>query len=200
VFRDLLQQKLDGIASLRSDQIEALERHYELLLRWNQTLNLTAIDSEELIVERHYCESLFLASHLPPRSLRIVDVGSGAGFPGIPVAIFRPDCSVTLVESHQRKAVFLREAARKTRNVKVLSQRAETVSEHYELAISRAVRYEALLPLLKKLADSADLLTGLENPPRNPDFEWELPILLPWGGQRYLRIGVSRETVNVRFT
>jgi 16S rRNA (guanine527-N7)-methyltransferase len=200
VFRELLQQKLDGIASLRSDQIEALEHHYELLLRWNRALNLTAIDSEEVVIERHYCESLFLASHLPAKPMRIVDVGSGAGFPGLPVAIFRPDCTVTLVESHQRKAVFLREATRRTRNVGVLAQRAETVSQRYDLAISRAVGYDGLFPLLEKLSDAADLLTGLDEPPPNSGFEWSTPVPLPWGQRRYLRVGVSRETINVRFT
>ena len=200
MFREALLQKLAGIVSLRSVQIEALERHYELLVRWNRTLNLTSIDSEERIVERHYCESLFLASQLERKPLSIVDVGSGAGFPGIPVAVLRPDCTVTLIESHQRKAVFLREATRRAKNIKVLAARAEVVSQHYDLAISRAVGYEALLPVLKRMADSTDLLTGAEEPPRDSGFEWRPPIPLPWGDQRYLRVGVSRETTNLRFT
>ncbi len=113
MFADLLRERLRGIVELSPGQIAALEAHYELLVRWNKTVNLTTITSLEEAVERHYCESLFLGAHLPAGNLRVVDVGSGAGFPGFPVAILRPECSVTLVESHQRKAVFLREASRK---------------------------------------------------------------------------------------
>ena len=65
----------------------------------------------------------------------------------MPFAMFRPECSVDLVESHQRKAVFLREAARRLTNVKVLAQRAETVADSYDWTISRAVRLEDVLKL-----------------------------------------------------
>jgi 16S rRNA (guanine527-N7)-methyltransferase len=88
------------------DEYPALRAHFELLQRWNKSLNLTRIDS----VERNYGESLFLGRHLPPGPLRICDIGSGAGFPGFPVAVLRPDCEITLIEAHQRKAVFLKEA------------------------------------------------------------------------------------------
>src|ERR1035437_3234294 len=111
MFADLLRQRLAGVVELSPGQVEALEAHYQLLLRWNRTLNLTSIKRMEEVVERHYCESLFLGTHLPQGGLRIADVGAGAGFPGFPVAVLRPDCSVTLIESHQRKAVFLREAS-----------------------------------------------------------------------------------------
>src|SRR5581483_9324513 len=99
------------------------------MVRWNKTLNLTRVESLEQAVERHYAESLFLAAHLPVGALRIVDVGSGPGFPGFPVAVVRGDCAVTLVESHQRKAVFLREASRPLENVEVVAKRAEDVGE-----------------------------------------------------------------------
>jgi len=124
VFADCLRLKLAGAVELTAEQIAILEAHYELLGRWNRILNLTRIDSMEAGVERHYAESLFLGAHLPRRPLLVVDVGSGAGFPGIPVAVLRPDCSVTLVESHRRKAVFLREATRRLSNVVVRAERA----------------------------------------------------------------------------
>src|ERR1017187_2918733 len=145
---------------LSAEQIAALEGHYETLVRWNRSMNLTSISDLEEAVERHYCESLFLAASLPPGPLRIVDVGSGAGFPGFPVAVLRPDCSVTLVESHQRKAVFLREVSRTLPSVRVLSKRAEAVGEQFDRVISRAVSYRDLTTSLKVLAESADLLTG----------------------------------------
>jgi 16S rRNA (guanine527-N7)-methyltransferase len=140
-------------------------------------------------VERHYCESVFLAAHLPSGKLEIVDVGSGAGFPGFPVAVVRADCPVTLVESHKRKAVFLREASRKLRNVQVLPQRAEDVVGRFDWAISRAVSYEDLARSLKRLAGNIALLTGADAPPEDLGFQWETPIQLPWGNQRFLRIG-----------
>jgi 16S rRNA (guanine527-N7)-methyltransferase len=143
----------------------------------------------EEAVERHYCESLFLGAHLPPGCLRIADIGSGAGFPGFPVAVLRPDCSVTLIESHQRKAVFLREASRKLPNVRVLARRAEDVGEQFDWAISRAVSYKDLASFLKNLTASVDLLTGGEAPPDGIGFVWQPAILVPWGGQRFLRSG-----------
>jgi 16S rRNA (guanine527-N7)-methyltransferase len=90
---------------------------------------------------------LYLATRLPPGPLRVVDIGSGAGFPGIPVAIYRPELRVDLVESHQRKAVFLREAARILSNVCVLPRRAEEVTASYDWTISRAVRPDDVLNL-----------------------------------------------------
>jgi 16S rRNA (guanine527-N7)-methyltransferase len=137
VFRELLREKLIGIVDLSKSQITLLEAHYELLKRWNQTLNLTSIEQVSEAVERHYCESLFLGAHLPAGSLEIADIGSGGGFPGLPVAVLRPECSMTLIESHQRKAVFLKEASRSLPNVQVLARRAEDVLQRFDLVISR---------------------------------------------------------------
>lgn len=189
MFADLLRVRLRGIAELSSAQVELLQSHYELLVRWNRRLNLTRIESVEAAVERHYCESLFLAAHLAGSAQRIVDVGSGAGFPGFPVAVLRPDCEITLVEAHQRKAVFLREASRDLPNVRVLAVRAEDVAGVYDRVISRAVSYEDLSGVLKRLARAADLLTGAEEPPESMGFAWREAILLPWGRQRFLRQG-----------
>ena len=194
MFAELLTEKLAGIVRLTPDQVSTLESHYQLLVRWNRVLNLTSVRSLEDTVERHYCESLFLGVHLPPGRLRIADIGSGAGFPGMPVAVLLPDCSVTLVEAHARKAVFLRESSRTLRNVRVLSQRAEAVEETFDLAVSRAVSYGDLRVILKKISRRADLLTGGEAPPDELGFDWQEPIPLPWGRQRFLRLGVSRET------
>jgi 16S rRNA (guanine527-N7)-methyltransferase len=190
VLAEALESRLNGLVSLNAGQMAALEAHYELLLRWNRSLNLTRVTSVEEAAERHYCEAIFLAAHLPPDSYRIVDVGSGAGFPGIPVAILRPDCQVFLVEAHQRKAVFLREVSRGMANVKVLARRAEDVGDAFDRVISRAVSYADLRGCLKKLARSADLLTGAEEPPGTLGFRWSSGIRLPWGDNRYLRTGV----------
>ena len=143
---------------LTSNQRDALEAHYTLMMRWNTRLNLTRIVSLEEVVQNHYAESLFLSSKLPAGPLRIADVGSGPGFPGIPIAIARPECSVTLIESHRRKAVFLREATRDLSNVRVLAVRAETVSEQFDWIVSRAVNPKDVLML--NLSPNIALLSG----------------------------------------
>ncbi len=189
MFADALQARITGIVRLSADQIQALQVHYELLVRWNHKINLTAIRTLEDAVERHYAESLFLAAHLPLGPLRVADVGAGAGFPGFPVAVLRPECAVTLIESHQRKAVFLREATRGLPNARVVAKRAEEIADAFDHVVSRAVSYEDLSPALKRLGPNVDLLTGVEEPPVDLGFEWATPVALPWGTRRYLRVG-----------
>ena len=174
-FQELLQRY--SPIPLSDLQVNTLDKHYELLLRWNAVMNLTAIREAEEIVLRHYCESLFLAQHLPSEPLTIADIGSGPGFPGLPVAVVRPDCLVALIESHQRKAVFLKEASRGLPNISVLSRRAEEVDRHFDWVISRAVRVEDVLAL--KLASNYAILVGAERE----------GIPLPWGENRKLLIG-----------
>ena len=173
-FPDLLRQHSPILLS--PEQIATLNRHYETLVRWNAVMNLTAIQDPEEIVLRHYCESLFLARHLPSEPLSIADIGSGPGFPGFPVAIVRPDCAVTLVESHQRKAVFLKEVSRGVPNLSVLSERAKDVNRAFDWVISRAVRIDEVFA--PKLARNYAVLSGAE----------EKGIPLPWGKHRSLVI------------
>ena len=170
-FKSLLGLEFSPYGTLTGDQLALLEQHYQLLLRWNQKMNLTRITSLADSVRYHYCESLYLAQSLPKGALRIVDIGSGAGFPGIPVAIYRPDCEVHLMESHQRKVVFLSEAPRNFPNTRVLGFRAEDITESYDWMISRAVRPEDVLKL--KLAPNVSVL-GTEGEK------------LPWGESRAL--------------
>jgi 16S rRNA (guanine(527)-N(7))-methyltransferase RsmG len=186
---------------LSPEQVGAFEAHLELLMKWNRTINLIRFHDRAEAIERHYNEALFLARRLPEGALRIADVGSGAGFPGFPVAVARPDCTVTLIESHQRKAVFLREASRSVHNVRIYAGRAEARVENreasanfgdlanFDWAISRAVSYEDLVGVLPKLAPNAALLTGVEIPPVALGFEWEEAIALPGSKQRFLRLG-----------
>ncbi len=192
----MLAELLRQSGELSEAQISALDQHYTLLQKWNRVLNLTTVERVEEAVARHYGEALFLGRHLPPGKLSIVDIGSGAGFPGIPVAVLRPECQVTLVESHQRKAVFLKEATRGMLNVRVLAKRAEDVGERFDWAISRAVSYDDLRKALGQMAPCSALLTGADPPPDWLGFEWDAPIPLPWGRHRFLRLGrlVSRET------
>ena len=191
MFKKLLAAEFQPYYSLTNVELDQLENHYSSLIRWNERLNLTRITSLAESIRFHYCESLFLARFLPPGHNRIVDIGSGGGFPGIPVAILRPECQVTLVESHQRKSVFLREASRQLPNVRVLAKRAEEVDEIFDRVISRAVAPSEVLRL--KLAPSFALLVGAEDA-SNLTGKSEA---VPWGNRRVL-FHVERESISTR--
>src|ERR1041385_7823165 len=145
MFREALAPEFRPYAELSSKQLDQLESHYQLFLCWNKTVNLTRIEDELEVVQLHYCESLFLGLRLPQGPLRVADIGSGAGFPGLPIAVLRPDLNVTLIESHQRKAVFLREATTGLSNLRVLAMRAEDSNETFDWVVSRAVLAETVL-------------------------------------------------------
>lgn len=160
-------------------------------MRWNRVLNLTSIGGLEEVVVRHYCESLFLGAQLPPEAVSILDVGSGGGFPGIPIAVLRPDCQVVLAESHQRKAVFLREATRGWSNVRVESRRAEEVGGEFEWVVSRAVRWEPIISLVQRhvglLVSEEDAQAAV----KASGFTWAPLVWLPWGRHRVLLVGTK---------
>ncbi len=180
MFRELLVSEWGPYGNLSEDQIAKLERHFELLIRWNKVLNLTRIQLLEEVVRLHYCESLFLGSILPSGPQDIMDVGSGAGFPGIPIAVLRSESSVTLVESHQRKAVFLSEACEGIPSAKVLQARAEEVQTKYDWVVSRAVAPETEFSL--DLSRSFAILTSEADLHQFPKSAQVVPV--PWGDQR----------------
>ena len=100
----------EGAAALRLDLPEAalapLLRHVELLLKWNKTINLTAITDPDQVLELHVLDSLAAAAKVPPGTL--LDAGTGAGFPGVPIRLLRADVAVTLVDSVGKKVAFLK--------------------------------------------------------------------------------------------
>jgi 16S rRNA G527 N7-methylase RsmG len=182
MFVDEVRAAFAPYAALSDEQLSHLETHYGLLTHWNKILNLTRIRSVGDAVRLHYCESLFVGYALPPGSWSVVDVGSGAGFPGIPFAVLRPECAVELVESHQRKAVFLREASRDLPNVKVTAGRADSVTRGRDWVIARAVRPGDVLSL--GLAPRAALLMSSSDLHALP--KPEQVFQLPWATQRIL--------------
>ncbi len=132
-----------GIAALGLDipdsGVRLLEAYADLIEKWNKVYNLTAIREREKIVSHHLLDSLSILPHIEADS--IADIGSGAGLPGIVLAIARPDWQVTLVESNQKKAAFLRQAVIELglKNVSVLSERVEAIGErNFGLVVSRA--------------------------------------------------------------
>jgi 16S rRNA (guanine(527)-N(7))-methyltransferase RsmG len=142
---------------LVSHQLDQVSAYLDLLLRWNSHINLTAIRAPEEIICRHFGESFFLARHLFPAGqaslydlsqtpvslttdhwpqATVLDIGSGAGFPALPLKIFQPQIRLTLIESNHKKSVFLRETIRSLSlpDVNVITDRAENVRAANDLA------------------------------------------------------------------
>jgi 16S rRNA (guanine527-N7)-methyltransferase len=160
-----------------------LSDYLDLLIKWNARTNLTAIRSPEEIVQRHFGESLFAARHLnDPGTL--LDLGSGAGFPGIPIALIRQDISVTLAESQNKKATFLREAVRTLglSNAEVWPARAESLpgGRQFHTVTLRAVDHmAAALAAAASRATHEILLLAGAPPELPPGFTLTPPVPLP---------------------
>jgi 16S rRNA (guanine527-N7)-methyltransferase len=158
----LLRSELDRLGvELASAALEQLDMLARELIAWNQRFNLTAITDPEGIALRHFADSLSVLPLLPAApdntpDIRIIDVGSGAGFPGLPLALARPTLRLTLLEATGKKAGFLRHMAGLLglANVTVVNARAEEAGnrpdhrEAYDVALARAV---APLPVLLEL-------------------------------------------------
>src|SRR5580692_3491382 len=140
-IKDLLTPYLQEVPATLLPQ---LPTYLDLLLKWNARTNLTAIRDPEEIVRRHFGESLFAGQHLDtPLPETLLDLGSGAGFPGLPIALLHPEIKVTLAESQNKKATFLREVVRTLNlpNVEVWAARAESLppSRQFHTVTLRAV-------------------------------------------------------------
>ena len=202
-FRGLLEPLLTKIPfSLNADQISRLERHYELLLRWNQRINLTSIRDPSEIVRRHFGESLYLASQVSNEPGSVVDVGSGAGFPGVPLAVAFPDLRVTLAESRAKKAAFLKESCREMKNVTVFLGRWEELEGAFDWCVARAVGALGLLDAARRKCRRVALLVGKQGAKEVLGIEgfiWRPARHLPWISDTQLVVGevsgyVPRET------
>ena len=155
-IRDRLRVYL-GEEELDAGTLRDISAYMDILQRWNARINLTAIRDPRQIVARHFGESLFAARNLLRRgsTLAVIDVGSGAGFPGIPLKLFARGIHLTLIEAHGKKATFLREVVRALglEAVQVLNARAEDCTLRAPLVTMRAVEnMEAILPAALKLA------------------------------------------------
>jgi 16S rRNA (guanine527-N7)-methyltransferase len=159
---------------LAPETSEKFAAYLTLLQKWNAKTNLTAIRDEEGILNRHFLESSLCASILGSTALSagihtLLDFGSGAGFPGIPIALMRPEIQVTLAESQNKKAAFLREAVRVLGlNTKVHTARAEELDTQFDCVTLRAVdnmaaAIPAAIQLLKPEGQIAILTTQEES-------------------------------------
>lgn len=147
--------------SLEEEQIKQFYQYMKLLLEWNEKINLTAITKPEDIILKHFIDSLTITKHIP-KNAKIIDVGTGAGFPGIPLKIVRKDLTVTLLDSLNKRINFLGEVIQQLRlsNIQAIHSRVEDFAknkkyrESFDYATSRAVANlstlsEYLMPLVK---------------------------------------------------
>ena len=197
-------------APLSDAQLAQLAAYLEILHRWNARINLTAVRGPEQIVTRHFGESLFAAQCLCPSGLAspgsyLVDIGSGAGFPGLPIKIWATGLSVTLIESQNKKAVFLKEVIRALdlKDIKVATTRAEDVPisrpddlNRKPVITLRAVeKFERILPVAAQLAAGgrlALLIGSLQVRAAQaalPGFAWSDPLPIPQSLSRVLLVG-----------
>ena len=166
-----------------SAQLAALSQHFRLLQKWNRHINLTAVSDARETARRHFGEAAFLHRELPAM-VSAVDVGSGAGFPGLPFAVLRPDTTVTLVDSKRKKASFLQTTARAHPNVSVCACRIEDWSGRAEWALIRAVNLATVLPALAGRTAAVAVL-GTDCPPAGPFGPWREQ-RMPWSEKRRL--------------
>lgn len=143
---------------LIDSKISLFERYRNLLLEWNEKFNLTAIKDLDEIEEKHFVDSLYLDKFVSLENKTLLDVGSGAGFPGIPLAIAHPNSKVFLLESNGKKVSFLKEVVKQLdlKNVEVIQSRAEEFldKERFDIVTARAVKelnilLEICIPLVK---------------------------------------------------
>ena len=137
-----LNAKLEAarLEPLGQEQINQFNRYLDLILKWNARTNLTSVRERDEIIDRHFLECILCARILPANIGSLLDLGSGAGLPGIPIAICRPDLHVTLAESQNKKAAFLNEAVRTLRiNTRVYAGRAEDMKLLFDAVTLRAV-------------------------------------------------------------
>jgi 16S rRNA (guanine527-N7)-methyltransferase len=188
-----------GLSPLDAAQAQAFEDYLSLLLRWNARVNLTAIRDEEGILRRHFVESIACARALPAGIRILLDFGSGAGFPGIPIALCRPEIAVTLAESQGKKAAFLREAVRVLGlNAEVHSARAEVLRTVFDCVTLRAVdKMELAAQAAAQLVRPGGWLALLTTTAALPalqsaagaDFFWPASLPQPGGEDRVLALG-----------
>jgi 16S rRNA (guanine527-N7)-methyltransferase len=204
-----IDRLLQPFAKLDEQRLALTSIYIDLLLKWNARINLTAIREPREMVIRHFGESFFAAEILRPYTpADLIDLGSGAGFPGIPIAMWLPKTRVTLIESNQKKATFLKEVAFRLelKNVIVFNDRAEDYRGKAGLVTLRAVeRFERVLPIVVALTgqegrialmigesqvQAARALAG--------EVSWAEAVPVPGGHSRILLVGTKDAKVEQR--
>jgi 16S rRNA (guanine527-N7)-methyltransferase len=185
-------------------QVSQIQQYMSMLLAWNEKVNLTAIRDPLEILYRHFCESMYAAVTVPLEKGRLADVGSGGGFPGLPLKILRPDLELFLVESNVKKSTFLAEVVRELglNDARVLVSRYEELGEELtplDTVCSRAVG--EFVPFLawagseRVAAQQVMLWIGgrdLDEVRSIPGWEWREPTPVPQSLRRFLLVGTRK--------
>jgi 16S rRNA (guanine527-N7)-methyltransferase len=183
------------------DLIKGIRTYIELLLKWNRSISLTSVRDVEQILRFHFGESLIVLSMLPVEKSRLADVGSGAGFPGIPLAMASPSLKVTLIEANAKKYAFLNEVIRelRLRNAIALHTRMEDFkapTRAFDVVTARALgKFESLLRWAQKeLAPGGRiaLWVGGEDATdisADSKWKWSAPLPIPSSRRRCILIG-----------
>jgi 16S rRNA (guanine527-N7)-methyltransferase len=208
---DLLQPFLSASAAapslLSEAQLSHISTYIDLLLRWNARINLTSVRQPDAIVTRHFGESLFAARHLfpnPEQATSLIDVGSGAGFPGAPIKLWAPQLGLTLIESNHKKVAFLRQLARTLTltDINIVPSRAEAyIGPSVDVVALRAVEsFSSALATAARLTAPGGrlaLLIGQAQVPQAaelvPGAVWDAPRPLPLSASRILLIGRTQQ-------
>ena len=202
VLAKLLQES--GLRPLNADALARFDAYLKLILRWNARTNLTGLQDAGGILSRHFVESIACAELLPVWIGNLLDFGSGAGFPGVPIAICRPGILVTLAESQNKKAAFLREVVSVLGlKARVFSGRAETLQEEFDCVAMRAVdRMERAVVDAASLVRSGGMLALLTTTAEFPSlgqrvehFRWQDAVPLAGSDQRVIRLGLKKPTI-----
>jgi 16S rRNA (guanine527-N7)-methyltransferase len=194
---------------MRSELLDQLRLYLDLLLKWNARVNLTAIRDPEQIVARHFGESLFAARTLFAADaggpMTLADVGSGAGFPGIPIQLWAPQNQVTLIESQNKKATFLREVIRTLQLDKATAfcGRAEQWGQTADIVTLRAVeKFDSALPIAADLVAPEGRLCLLIGAKQISDaqkllgdaWQWQPPCVIPQSEDRVVAVASQRHS------
>jgi 16S rRNA (guanine527-N7)-methyltransferase len=184
-----------------SQQVLQIQQYIKILMLWNQKMNLTAIRDPQEILYRHFCESMYASVAMPLEGGRLADVGSGGGFPGLPLKIIRPELQVFLIESNIKRVTFLAEVIRELglKGAQVLARRYEELGEEVaplDYACSRALgEFPAFLDWAASdqiAAKQAILWIGdrdLSEIQKISTWDWRKPILVPHSVRRFLLVG-----------
>jgi 16S rRNA (guanine527-N7)-methyltransferase len=190
--------------AVSDQQVLQIQQYIKILLQWNEKINLTAIRDPLEILNRHFCESMYAAVAVSVENGRLADVGSGGGFPGIPLKIIRPDLQVFLIESNIKKATFLAEVIRELglTDARVIVSRYEELSEEVaplDFACSRALgEFSAFLEWARSdriAAKQVILWIGARDLPeiqKVRTWEWHEPIPVPNSLRRLLLVGTKK--------
>lgn len=193
MIKDLLQNYIkDYKITLTENQYEQFQKYFELLVEWNEKMNLTAITDESGVALKHFADSLSLLNFVDiPQNSTLADVGTGAGFPGVVLKIARPDIKLTLIDSLNKRLVFLGEVcAQLSIEAELIHSRAEDgardekLRESFDFAVSRAVaRMNVLSEYCLPYVKVGGAFCAMKGAQANEEFKESLNAINTLGGK-----------------